>query len=154
MCIDMIHLTGCMLTSTFSLCWSARLTSWRQMQKQQQAKDAAAAAAAAAEAAPTAAAEAASSGPADSGPQKNNLVHAWVMVLAGKREVTRCRTHLTSSAIMQSWTLYTLMFLLRVRHHHYVFKFLLLSAVITTCMRKCVVVCDHCSQTCSCVRHN
>ncbi|DBA69786.1 TPA: hypothetical protein ACH3X2_012508 [Trebouxia sp. C0005] len=55
------------------------------LQKQQQAKDAAAAAAA--KAAPTAAAEAASSGPADSGLQKNNLVHAWVMVLAGKREV-------------------------------------------------------------------
>ncbi|DBA85904.1 TPA: hypothetical protein ACH3X1_005449 [Trebouxia sp. C0004] len=53
------------------------------LQKQQQAK----AAAAAAEAAPTAAAEAASSGPADSGSKKNNLVHAWVLVLAGKREV-------------------------------------------------------------------
>lgn len=70
------------------------------MQKQQQAKDAAAAAAA--KAAPTAAAEAASSGPADSGLQKNNLVHAWVMVLAGKREVTCCPSHLTSSAMMDS----------------------------------------------------
>ncbi len=97
----MLHLTGCVLTSTFRLRWSARLTLWRHMQKQQ-AKDAAAAAAGAAEAAPTAAAEAASSGPADSGPQKNNLVHAWVMVLAGKREVTCCHTHLTSSAIMHS----------------------------------------------------
>ena len=71
------------------------------MQKQQQAKDAAAAAAAA-EAAPTAAAEAASSGPADSGPKQNNLVHAWVMVLAGKREVTCCPTHVTSSAMLDS----------------------------------------------------
>jgi len=70
------------------------------MQKQQQAKDAAAAAAAA-EAAPTAAAEAASTGPADSGPKKNNLVHAWVMVLAGKREVTCCHTHVTSAAMME-----------------------------------------------------
>ena len=93
MCLDMLRLTGCVLESTFRLCWSARLTSWRHMQKQQQAKDAAAAAAAA-EAAPTAAAEAASSDPAASGPQKNNLVHAWVMVLAGKREVTCCHTHL------------------------------------------------------------
>jgi len=56
------------------------------VQKQQQAKDAAAAVAA--DTAPAAAAEAASGSPAGAGHQKSNLVHAWVMVLAGKREVT------------------------------------------------------------------
>ena len=58
------------------------------MQKQQQAREAAAAVAAASASAPgPAAAGVAAASPVEQGPQKGNLVHAWVMVLAGKREV-------------------------------------------------------------------
>ena len=64
------------------------------MQKQQQAKEAASAAAAAAEASQAAASRAATASPVVTGPQKGNLVHAWVMVLAGKREVS-AHWHLT-----------------------------------------------------------
>ena len=65
------------LTDVLALC----------MQKQQQAKEAEAAAAAS-EAAPTEAAEVTSGAAGVASDQKKNLVHAWVMVLAGKREVT------------------------------------------------------------------
>ena len=78
------------------------LTSWWQLQKQQQAQDAAAAAAAA-EAAPQPAAETASASPAHTASQKNNLVHVWVMVLAGKREVRLC---LTCLAALINWASY------------------------------------------------
>ena len=61
------------------------------MQKQQQAKEAEATAAAS-QAAPTEAAEARSGAAGGASDQeKKNLVHAWVMVLAGKREVTHSR---------------------------------------------------------------
>ena len=61
-------------------------TSVLHLQKQQQAKEAEALVATAS-ATPLAVAEATASMPAATGPQKNNLVHAWVMVLSGKREV-------------------------------------------------------------------
>lgn len=57
------------------------------VQKQQQAKEAEALLATA-PAAPPAAAEMSASSPAAADNEKNNLVHAWVMVLSGKREVS------------------------------------------------------------------
>ena len=57
------------------------------VQKQQQAKEAEALLATA-PAAPPAAAEMSASSPAAADHEKNNLVHAWVMVLSGKREVS------------------------------------------------------------------
>ena len=71
---------NCMCSCTDYL----HIHSWT-MQKQQQAKEAASAAAAAAELSEAAASRATTASPVVTGPQKGNLVHAWVMVLAGKR---------------------------------------------------------------------
>lgn len=72
---------------------------WLCLQKQQYAKEAEALAAAAS-AASSAAAEAGTSMPAATDDQKTNLVHAWVMVLAGKREV--CKPN-AACHILCSW---------------------------------------------------